>query len=145
MIPVCVVTLTACHSSTLPRSYVFTVIPFCVDASSPHDSTNASPFYAFNVLRLYLLALSRLHRTTPPTRNRVNASTRQRYTLLSRHVFAVVTWHVSTVLRYIETAREAPGAEDNALERELAPLNPWQSVRVMSTQFLGAGLSRLLN
>ena len=47
--------------------------------------------------------------------------------------------------KVVQFYREAPGAEDNALERELAPLNPWQSVRVMSTQFLGAGLSRLLN
>ena len=48
-------------------------------------------------------------------------------------------------LKVVKFFREAPGAEDNALERELAPLNPWQSVRVMSTQFLGAALSRLLN
>ena len=50
----------------------------------------------------------RCHVSTAPTHQRVTASTRQRYTLLSRHVFAVVTWHVSTVLRYNETAREAP-------------------------------------
>ena len=36
-------------------------------------------------------------------------------------------------LKVVKFFREAPGAEDNALERELAPLIPWQSVRVMST------------
>jgi hypothetical protein len=52
---------------------------------------------------------------------------------------------LNEALKVVKFSREAPGAEDNALERELAPLIPWQSVPVMSTQFLGAGLSRLLN
>ena len=33
----------------------------------------------------------------------------------------------------VQFYREAPRTEDNALERELAPLIPWQSFRGMST------------